>query len=179
MAEQVGVKAAAEQLGLHDSPLYGWRSKAQAAKARGEVNDEMAKQIVRLRRQLAEKEQELAFLGKAAAFTASKGRNGAPRITEDLAEKGHRHDRKTIAKSLKRQGLRARAARRFKATNDSRHSLPMAANLLEQEFTASAPDQKWVSDITYLWTDEGWRYLAVVLDLYSRKVIGWPMHRRM
>ena len=70
LAEQVGVKAAAEQLGLHDSQLYGWRSKAHALKARSEAKDEMAKEIARLRRQLADKEQELAFLGKAAAYFA-------------------------------------------------------------------------------------------------------------
>ena len=70
LAEQVGVKAAAEQLGLHDSQLYDWRSKAQATKTRGAVNDELAQENARLRRQLAEKEQELAFLGKAAAYFA-------------------------------------------------------------------------------------------------------------
>jgi transposase len=70
LAEQVGVKAAAEQLGLHDLQLYGWRSKAQASKVRGEVNDELARENARLRRQLAEKEQALAFVGKAAAYFA-------------------------------------------------------------------------------------------------------------
>ena len=84
-----------------------------------------------------------------------------------------------VALSLQRQGLRAKAARKFKATTQSKHNLPVADNLLKQDFTASQPNQKWAGDITYLWTNEGWYYLAVVLDLYSRKVIGWAMSERM
>lgn len=80
---------------------------------------------------------------------------------------------------MQRQGLRARAARKYKATTNSRHSLPVAENLLKQDFTASAPNQKWVGDITYLQTEEGWLYLAVVIDLYSRMVIGWAMGERI
>jgi transposase InsO family protein len=76
-------------------------------------------------------------------------------------------------------GLKARAARKYKATTQSKHNLPVAPNRLEQDFTASAPNQKWVSDITYLWTGEGWLYLAVVLDLYSRAVVGWSMGKRI
>jgi transposase InsO family protein len=84
-----------------------------------------------------------------------------------------------VAASLRRQGLRAKAARKFKATTNSNHALPVAANLLNQDFTAGRRDEKWVSDITYVWTDEGWLYLAIVLDLYSRKVIGWSISERM
>lgn len=113
------------------------------------------------------------------AFASRKGRSGAPRLVLDLAEAGHRHDRKTIADSMRRQGLRAKAAKKFKATTNSRHNLPVAPNLLEQDFTAAAPNQKYVGDITYLWTDEGWLYLAVILDLYSRLVVGWAMSERM
>ncbi len=80
---------------------------------------------------------------------------------------------------MKRQGLRAKAAKKFKATTNSNHNLPVAPNLLQQDFEAVAPNQKWVGDITYLWTDEGWLYLAVVIDLFSRMVIGWAMSDRM
>lgn len=113
------------------------------------------------------------------AFGDRKGRSGSPRLVLDLAEAGHRHDRKTIADSMRRQGLRAKAAKKFKATTNSRHNLPVAPNLLEQDFTAAAPNQKYVGDITYLWTDEGWLYLAVIIDLYSRLVVGWSMSERM
>lgn len=113
------------------------------------------------------------------AFEARKGRSGSPRLTLDLADTGHGHNRKTIASSMRRQGLRAKAAKKFKATTNSRHDLPVAPNLLNQDFTAAAPNQKYVGDITYLWTDEGWLYLAVVIDLYSRLVVGWAMSERM
>ncbi len=77
---------------------------------------------------------------------------------------------------MRRQGLQAKAAKKYKATTYSKHSLPLAPNLLKQNF---ARNQKWVGDITYLWTEEGWLYLAVVIDLYSRLVIGWAMSERM
>lgn len=114
-----------------------------------------------------------------AAFEAGKGRSGSPRLTLDLADAGTPYDRKTVANSLRRQGLRAKAAKKFKVTTNSKHDLPVAPNLLDQDFTAAAPNQKWVGDITYLWTDEGWLYLATVIDLYSRCVVGWAMSERM
>ncbi len=113
------------------------------------------------------------------AFDARKGRSGSPGLTRDLADDGHRVNRKTVAASMQRQGLRAKAAKKFKATTNSNHDLPVAPNLLQQDFTATAPNQKYVGDITYLWTDEGWLYLAVVIDLYSRLVVGWAMSERM
>jgi len=113
------------------------------------------------------------------AFEARKGRSGAVGLTLDLDELGHTYDRKTVAASMKRQGLVAKAAKKYKATTDSNHDLPVAPNLLDQDFSADAPNQKWVCDITYLWTGEGWLYLAVVLDLFSRMVVGWAMDKRM
>jgi len=76
---------------------------------------------------------------------------------------------------MKRQGLRAKAAKKFKATTNSKHNLPVAPNLLLQNFSSFFPNQKWVCDITYLWTSEGWLYFAVVIDLYSRMVVGRAM----
>jgi putative transposase len=92
----------------------------------------------------------------AQAFEARKARSGAPRLVLDLADAGHPFDRKTVADSLRRQGLRAKAARKLKATTNSKHNLPVASNLLQQDFSAMASNQKYVSDITYLWTDEVW-----------------------
>ena len=128
-----------------------------------------------------QREQRQALLDTqvAAAFQSKKGCYGAWRLCKLLAKDGRHYNRKTIANSLKRQGLVAKAARKFKATTHSRHSLPVSPNLLEQNFTATAPNQKWVGDITYLWTDEGWLYLAVIIDLFSRQVIGWAMDQRM
>jgi putative transposase len=112
-------------------------------------------------------------------FDNQKGRSGAPRLALDLAEAGHACDRKTVADSMKRQNLRAKAAKKFKATTQSDHDLPVFENELKQDFYADEPNQKWVGDITYLWTSEGWVYLAVVIDLYSRMVVGWAMSDRM
>lgn len=115
----------------------------------------------------------------ATCFRQSKGRYGAERLQVDLAQQGRCHDIKTVRASMKRQGLVPKAAKRFKVTTDSDHSLPVAANLLSQDFTAEQPNQKWAADITYLYTTEGWLYLAVMIDLHSRSVIGWSMSERM
>ncbi|MFQ8717710.1 MAG: IS3 family transposase [Enterobacter hormaechei] len=109
------------------------------------------------------------------AFTEAKQRYGAPRLADELPE----YNVKTIAASLRRQGLRAKAARKFSPVRYREHGLPVSENLLKQDFYASGPNQKWAGDITYLRTDEGWLYLAVVIDLWSRAVIGWSMSSRM
>ena len=80
---------------------------------------------------------------------------------------------------MRESGIRARHKRRFKVTTDSKHNLPIAPNLLDRNFTPTAPNQVWTSDITYLWTDEGWLYLAIVLDLFNREVVGWSLKPRM
>lgn len=109
-----------------------------------------------------------------AAFEARKGRAGAPRLARHVMK-----GRRQVAESLRRQGLRAKAARKFRAPTNSNHTLPVAENLLQQNFSAQRPNQVWVGDITYIGTDEGWLYLAVVMDLFSRKVVGWSMSERM
>ncbi|HFZ1924151.1 TPA: IS3 family transposase [Serratia marcescens] len=109
------------------------------------------------------------------AFTDAKQRYGAPRLADELPT----YNIKTIADSLRRQGLRAKAARKFSPVSYREHGLPVSENLLKQNFYASGPNQKWAGDITYLRTDEGWLYLAVVIDLWSRAVIGWSMAPRM
>ena len=114
-----------------------------------------------------------------SAFYSSKQRDGTRRIQVELHEQGHQHDIKTIGRSMKRQNHVAKAARKFKVTTDSSHRLPVAPNLLGQNFTADQPNQKWAGDITYLYTSEGWLYLAVMIDLHSRAVIGWSMSTRM
>jgi putative transposase len=80
---------------------------------------------------------------------------------------------------MRENGIRARPKRRFRRTIDSRHRLPVAANLLQRRFTASGPDEARVGDITYVWTNEGWAYLAVLLDLFSRRVVGWALHKSL
>ena len=246
LAAKNGVAAAARDLDLHESQIYGWRSKATAQLAKSDLEKQQATEIAKLKRQLADKDEEVTILKKlqrislkncldsaaarydfivnhrelftvgamcrflgvsrsgfyawlnrhlrgvgrqateqaldslvADAFQMRKGRSGSPGLTLDLADNGHVYDRKTIAKSLLRQGLCAKAGKKFKVTTDSTHDKPVAENLLQQDFSAGAPNEKWCGDITYLWTDEGWVYLAVVIDLYSRKVVGWSMSKRM
>lgn len=112
-------------------------------------------------------------------FAEHKQRYGVPRITDELHDQGITCGKNRVARRMKKLGLRGIQAKKFKVTTDSNHAKPVAPDLLEQDFTATAPNQKWVSDITYLWTDEGWLYLAVVMDLYSRAVVGWAMEKRM
>jgi len=117
----------------------------------------------------------------AKAFAAKKARDGAPRLRDERREQGCQMSRKTLAESLRRQGRRAQAGTRFRVvTTDSNHALAVAPNLLDRDFTATAPNQQWAGDITYLRTLPGGRYLAVVLDRYSRQVVGYALadHRR-
>ncbi|MBB1526230.1 IS3 family transposase [Pectobacterium carotovorum subsp. carotovorum] len=238
LAERIGVAAAARELSLYESQLYNWRSKQLSQTITSERECEQAAEIARLKRQLAERDEELAIPPKGRdilreapemkyvfiekhraefsikamcrvlrvarsgwylwrrrrcqinprqqfrltcdeavrnAFAEAKQRYGAPRLADELPE----YNIKTIAASLRRQGLRAKASRKFSPVSYREHGLPVSENLLKQNFIASGPNQKWVGDITYLRTDEGWLYLAVVIDLWSRAVIGWSMSSRM
>jgi putative transposase len=112
-------------------------------------------------------------------YDHEKQRTGSIRITKRLRASGRKVGKNRIANIMREKGWRAKGARKYKATTNSRHNLPVAPNLLQQNFEADKPNQKWVSDITYIWTAEGWLYLAVVLDLYSRMVVGWAMSDRM
>ncbi len=112
-------------------------------------------------------------------FGQHKQRYGSPRITEALREKGENVNHKRVEKRMAALGLRAKHAKKFKATTDSKHSLPIAPNLLQQDFSAEQPNEKWVGDITYVWTAKGWLYLAVFIDVFSRQVVGWSMSKRI
>ncbi len=114
-----------------------------------------------------------------AIYDDEKQRVGSPRITKRLQALGHKVGKNRVAGIMRKQGWRAKGVKKFKATTNSRHTLAVAENLLQQNFEADRPNQKWVSDLTYIWTEEGWLYLAVVLDLYSRMVVGWAMSERM
>jgi transposase InsO family protein len=123
------------------------------------------------------REQEEAALMQAIeqSFAASRQTYGSPRVYADLRDAGWRVSRKRVARLMRQAGLVGRAPVRRRSVTDSAHGLPVAPNLLNREFSADAPNQKWVGDITYIPTAEGWLYLAVVLDLYSRKAVGWEM----
>lgn len=104
---------------------------------------------------------------------------GSPRVTAELHAEGVRCSENRVTRLMRLGGIRAKTKRKFKATTDSRHGHPVAPNLLDRQFTVDRPNRVWVSDITYIWTAEGWLYLAGVLDLYSRMVVGWSMNNRV
>ena len=108
-----------------------------------------------------------------------KNAYGSPRMVRELRDRGFPAGKERVERLMRENGIRARHKRRFKATTDSKHALPVAPNLLDRDFTPAAPNQAWSADLTYLWTNEGWLYLAVVLDLFNREVVGWSIKPRM
>jgi putative transposase len=106
-------------------------------------------------------------------------RYGSPRMTAELKARGYECSENTVAKLMNAHGIRARAPRRFVRTTDSNHRLPVAENLLARDFEPAGPNEAWCADITYIPTQEGWLYLAVVEDLFSRMVVGWSMDQTM
>jgi putative transposase len=115
----------------------------------------------------------------AQVHAESDGVYGSPKVRDELLDQGHHAGRHRIARLMRELGLYGVPKKRHKVTTDSQHGLLVADNLLAQDFTASAPNERWVADITYIRTREGWLYLAVVLDLYSRAIVGWSMSSRI
>ena len=140
------------------SGFYAWKHRPQAARTL--------------------RDQSLG-LEIAAIFAESHRRYGSPRVHAQLRAAGHRTGRKRVARLMRAAGLRARERRRFRCTTDSRHAMAIRENLLARRFTVTAPNTRWATDITYLWTLEGWLYLAVMLDLFSRRVVGWSVSERL
>lgn len=137
---------------------YAWRGREESARAQAD------------RRLLLEIQ---------AAHQASRRTYGSPRIHRDLREQGHPAGRHRIARLMRENGLRGRRRRRFRTTTQSNHAHAVAPNLLQRQFSIDEPNRAWVTDLTYVWTLEGWLYLGVILDLYSRRVVGWAMGSRI
>ena len=110
-----------------------------------------------------------------AIFEESRGTYGSPRVTAALRQQGIVCNRKRVARLMRQRHLVAKHRRRRVKTTDSRHQLPVAPNRLNRDFSAERPNEKWVADLTYIDTTEGWLYLALVLDVFSRKLVGWAM----
>lgn len=143
-----------EQLGVSRSGFYAWRERPESA--RQQQDEQLAEEV-------------------AQAHRDSRGTYGSPRVHAELKARGRKVSRKRVARLMKKQKLAARKRRRSVRTTDSKHSHPVAPNVLERDFSPSQPNSTWATDITYVWTGEGWLYLAVVLDLFSRRVVGWSM----
>jgi transposase InsO family protein len=141
------------------SGYYAWVERPRSARA--QTDDQLQVQIGVIHR-------------------TSRGCYGAPRVHAELQQQGMRCGRKRVARVMRQSGLRGCAPRRRRVlTTDSRHGYPVAPNHLAQDFTAAAPNRVWVADITYIGTEEGWLYLAAVVDLYARCVVGWAMAATM
>jgi transposase InsO family protein len=144
-------------IGASVSGFYAWLRAIPAARTRAEAEAELRGHVGRV-------------------FAAGRRVYGSPRVHAELRRQGRRHSRRRVARLMREMGLSARRGRRrAPRTTDSRHALPVAPNLLDRHFAAERPDAVWLADISYLPTDEGWLYLAVVEDLATREVVGWSM----
>lgn len=148
------VENACGVLNVSPSGYYAWLG-------RGEPECEAAE------RRLVEKMKKI--------HESAGGVYGVRRIHRQIVADGESCSRNRVARLMKKHSIRAKTKRKYKVTTDSKHNLPVAQNLLERQFYCASPDQVWASDITYIWTLEGWMYLSVVLDLHSRMVVGWSM----
>ena len=149
------MKTMCRMLNVTRSGYYAWRDRSVSARAQ-----RRAAIVERIRR----------------AHQDSRGTYGSPRICVELKDQGIDVCQNTVAKYMRDHGLCVKPQRRFvPRTTDSDHPHPIAPNVLDRRFEATAPNQKWACDLTYVWTDEGWLYLSVVIDLFSRRVVGWSM----
>lgn len=114
-----------------------------------------------------------------SAFALSNGTYGSPRMVRELRDSGLSIGRRRVARLMRENGMTARQKWRFKRTTDSLHAFPVAPNLLDQDFAAIGPNRKWGADISYVRTREGWLYLAVIIDLFARRVVGWAASDRL
>jgi len=142
-------------LAVSPSGYYAWRARPESTRRRTDVGLCHAIRV---------------------AHAASRGRYGSPRIHRAVRAQGHQVGRNRVIRLMRSEGLRARPRRRFRVTTDSGHAWPVPANLVQRQFRPTAPNRTWAADIAYLETTAGWGYLAVVLDVYSRRVVGWAVH---
>jgi len=110
-----------------------------------------------------------------ACYAKSRATYGSPRILRDLRALDYRIARKRVARLMRQEGLSARPPRRYRATTDSKHTLPIAPNVVARRFHADGPNRVWVTDMTYVWTWEGWLFLAAIVDVFSRRIVGWAV----
>jgi len=155
------VRVLCQTLAVSPSGYYGWQQRRACPGPRALENQTLAKEI-------------------NAIHVQSRETYGSPRIVQELRKQGRRHGRNRIARLMKQENLCGRQPGRYRVqTTDSKHDEPIAPNRLAQAPQATAPNQLWVADITYIETREGWLYLAAILDLYSRRIVGWAMSERI
>jgi transposase InsO family protein len=126
-----------------------------------------------------EKEDTILSVHMRAIFTENRESYGRIRMLHEMRDHGFDIGSYRVSRLMKANNLIVKRKKKFRVTTDSSHNRPVAKNILKQDFSAKRPDQKWVGDISYIWTREGWLYLAVIIDLFSRRVVGWAMSKRM
>ena len=156
--ERFPVRVVCDVMGVSPAGYYAWRGRPESP--RKMANRALLTEIRRV-------------------HTTHRGRYGAPRIYAALRADGQTASRSRVERLMHHYGIRARTRRFRVRTTDSHHDLPIAPNRLDQKFAAGQPNQVWLADITYVPTEEGWLYLAVVLDLFTRKIVGWAMRDHM
>jgi len=152
------IAAMSSALSVNPSGYYAWRIRKPSARA--QENERLSEKI-------------------KAVHAQSRRTYGSPKVYRKLRRDGEAVNHKRVERLMREQGLKAKRVKKFRWTTDSRHSLPVAENVLGRNFSVMRPDEVWTSDITYIPTDEGWLYLVVFLDLYSRLVVGWTVSKRM
>ncbi|MEK4136508.1 MULTISPECIES: IS3 family transposase [Kurthia] len=147
-----------EVLGVSRSGYYEWLNRPKSKQK--ERKEKLTSQIKRV-------------------YLDSRRNYGSPKITKQLNSEGVHVSQKTVSRIMKNEGIRSKTVKKYKATTNSKHNLPIYSNLLDQQFKVDRPGKVWVADITYIWTSEGWLYLATIMELFSRRIIGWAMDARM
>ena len=161
MKETYSIASLCANLDVSKSGYYDWEERRNAPSPRTQEDDALGQEIHRI-------------------YEQSHQTYGSPRIVRELRKKGKRHGRNRVARLMNKAGLCGRQKGRYRAqTTDSNHDEPIAPNRLAQALKPSAPNQIWVQDITYIQTGEGWLFVAAILDLYSRKIVGWAMSDRI
>ena len=156
--EDFPVQRLCQVLGVSQSGYFAWKSRPASPRQR----------------------EDLVLLAHIrAALGLSNETYGSPRMTRELQDGGLNVGRRRTARLMRENGLKAWQKRRFKRTTDSHHAWPVAPNLIEQNFSAERPNQKWNADLSSVWTSEGWLYLAIILDLFARRVVGWAVSDRL
>jgi putative transposase len=153
-ASRFAVRLMCRVLGVSPSGYYHWCTRPESVRARS---------------------NRRLMLAIRVSHARSRGHYGSPRITHELREQGECCSENRVARLMREHGIRAKRSKRFCVTTQSGHGFAVAPNRLNRQFEVSAPNQVWVSDITYVWTDEGWQYLAVIMDLYARAIVGWSI----
>jgi putative transposase len=145
-------------LNFNSSSYYSWKRRGMSIR---DKTDQLLKKEIK------------------SVFFDSKGTYGSPRISKELSTKGYRVSKTRVARLMKEEKMQSKIKKKYRVTTNSSHRYPVVPNRLNRDFNPARPNQSWVSDLTYIWTNEGWLYLTIILDLWDRKIVGWSLSKTM